>query len=199
MAAAVGWAAALPLAAWMVARPGTSPLYAFALAVYGVGGLVCHQLPERSFHPWSAQMPVCARCAGIYIGGAIAAIIAPIAAAPLKGRPTSNFGSSVERCFSGSVGRRFSDSVGRRVRGFVGRRVRGFVGRHVRGFVGRRVCGFVGRRFSGARATLIVAALPTIATLLYEWTTGQMPPNWIRALAGVPIGWAVAWVIMRQQ
>ena len=175
MAAALGWAAALPLAAWMTVRPGTSPVYAFALAVYAVGGLICHQLPERSFHLWSAQMPVCARCTGIYIGGALAAIIAPIGAAPLKGRPTSNVSGSVGRRFSDSVGRRFSDSVG------------------------RRFSDSVGRRFSGARVTLIVAALPTIATLLYEWTTGQMPANWIRALAGLPVGWAVAWVIMRDR
>ena len=46
---------------------------AFVLAVYGIGSLVCHQLPARSFHLWSAQMPVCARCAGIYFGAAVAA------------------------------------------------------------------------------------------------------------------------------
>jgi len=48
----------------------------FALAVYAVGALVCHQLPDRSFHLFGHQLPVCARCAGIYGGAAIAAIVA---------------------------------------------------------------------------------------------------------------------------
>jgi hypothetical protein len=29
---------------------------------------------------------------------------------------------------------------------------------------------------------------PTALTLVFEWTTGTMPANWIRALAGFPIG-----------
>ena len=35
---------------------------------------------------------------------------------------------------------------------------------------------------------LAVAAVPTAATLVYEWTTGDMPSNMIRALAGAPLG-----------
>ena len=34
-----------------------------------------------------------------------------------------------------------------------------------------------------------------IATLLYETISGQMPSNLIRALSGVPIGAAVAWIV----
>jgi hypothetical protein len=37
--------------------------------------------------------------------------------------------------------------------------------------------------------------LPTALTLAYEWTTGIMPSNWIRALAGVPLGAAVIWLL----
>ena len=131
MVAAVGWAAALPAAAWVVARPASSPLFAAAFAVYGLGGIVCHQLPERSFHLWSAQMPVCARCTGIYAGGALAALGA-MALTPGARR---------------------------------------------------------------ARAVLFVAALPSAVTLIMEWTTGHMPANWIRAVAGLPLGAAVVWVI----
>jgi uncharacterized membrane protein len=40
------------------------------VAVYKVGSLVCHQRPERSFHLSGIQMPVCARCFGLYFGGA---------------------------------------------------------------------------------------------------------------------------------
>ena len=36
--------------------------------VYGVGSFVCHQIPERSFHLAGFQLPVCARCLGIYFG-----------------------------------------------------------------------------------------------------------------------------------
>lgn len=38
---------------------------------YTVGSLVCHQLPERSFHVAGMQFPVCARCTGLYLGGIV--------------------------------------------------------------------------------------------------------------------------------
>ncbi len=34
----------------------------------GVGYAVCHQLPDRSFFIEGAQLPLCARCTGIYLG-----------------------------------------------------------------------------------------------------------------------------------
>ena len=43
---------------------------------------------------------------------------------------------------------------------------------------------------------MLAAALPTIATLAYEWTTGTMPSNSIRALAGFPLGAAVAAIVL---
>lgn len=46
-----------------------------------------------------------------------------------------------------------------------------------------------------ARQWLLVALVPTAITLVYEWTTGVMPANWIRALAGLPLGAAVTWMI----
>ena len=42
--------------------------------LYAVGWLICHQRPERSFHLAGAQLPVCARCLGLYAGGAAGAI-----------------------------------------------------------------------------------------------------------------------------
>jgi len=37
---------------------------------YQIGALVCHQRPERSFHLVGVQLPVCARCLGLYVSGA---------------------------------------------------------------------------------------------------------------------------------
>ena len=70
------WAASIPLATFVASRPdGSSVSYAFALSVYAIGHVVCHQLPARSFHLWMASLPVCARCTGIYAGAAATAIV----------------------------------------------------------------------------------------------------------------------------
>jgi len=42
-------------------------LFAF---LYAAGSVVCHQLPERSFFMDGRQLPVCARCTGLYVSGA---------------------------------------------------------------------------------------------------------------------------------
>jgi len=46
------------------------------LAVYQAGSLVCHQRPERSFHLAGMQLPVCARCFGLYLSGAVGLTLA---------------------------------------------------------------------------------------------------------------------------
>ena len=141
VAATVVWALLLALVPFLASRPHATTIGApLIVAVYAVGSMICHQLPERSFHLWTAQLPVCARCTGIYAGAAMAAIF--FSAAPLKRRPTYDGGA---------------------------RRVRG---------------------------VLLTAALPTLATLVYEWTTGQMPANAIRAAAGAPLGATVVWMVL---
>ena len=40
-----------------------------------------------------------------------------------------------------------------------------------------------------------VAIAAVLLSLAFEWTTGIMPANVIRALAGAPMGAAVAWII----
>jgi uncharacterized membrane protein len=54
-----------------------------------VGSVVCHQIPERSFY-WAAyQLPVCARCTGLYVSGTVG-VIAWIAIKTAGGwRPTA--------------------------------------------------------------------------------------------------------------
>jgi len=66
----VSWAALVVLA------PDLPP--ALAAIVYGLGGVICHQRPERSFHWHGAQLAVCARCTGIYLGACTTAILAPL-------------------------------------------------------------------------------------------------------------------------
>jgi uncharacterized membrane protein len=36
---------------------------------YAVGSVICHQLPDRSFFVDGRQLPVCARCTGLYVSG----------------------------------------------------------------------------------------------------------------------------------
>jgi hypothetical protein len=152
-AAAIAWAVALPVAAWVAARPDASTLYACAFGIYAAGSIVCHQVAGRSFYLWGVQMPVCARCTGIYVGGALAAIVwyAVCGINRITGRLKAD------------------TTYGTAVRPIV-------VSTHV-------------------KRVLVFAAIPTAATLIFEWTAGQMPANWMRALAGFPLGAAVVWVI----
>jgi len=136
VAATVAWALLLPIAAFAASRPAESSFTHMAAAVpYAIGAVVCHQRPARSFALWSRQLPVCARCTGIYAGAALAALCATAILAKWRGA------------------------------------------------------------FTSARTLLIVAALPTFATLVYEWSAA-VPPNAVRAIAGVPLGAAVALIIL---
>jgi uncharacterized membrane protein len=42
----------------------------FLAFIFSVGSVICHQLPERSFFLDGRQLPVCARCTGLYLSGA---------------------------------------------------------------------------------------------------------------------------------
>ena len=47
-----------------------------------------------------------------------------------------------------------------------------------------------------ARVALALAVVPILLTLVYEWTTGDMPSHAIRSAVGVPIGVVVAWLVV---
>jgi uncharacterized membrane protein len=133
---AIVWAGVIPLVALAASSSnGASAGYVFAIGVYALGHVICHQLPVRSFHLWGAALPVCARCTGIYAGAAMTALLISI-------RPVHTTPSAAR-----------------------------------------------------ARRLLIAALFPTALTLAYEWMTGAMPANWIRAFAGVPLGTAVIWLL----
>lgn len=53
-------------------------LSAWPSAVYSAFSLVCHQMPERSFYVAGHPLAVCARCMGIYVGFAAAALVYPL-------------------------------------------------------------------------------------------------------------------------
>src|SRR5437667_1873786 len=119
--ASVTWFVALPLATFASSRPyPPTPAYLLSFGTYLVGSLLCHQLPERSFFLWGSQMPVCARCLGIYAGAAIAAVV--------------------------WCARRAGPACPPKADTLVGP--------------------------YADRGWLIVGVLPTIGSLLYEWTTG---------------------------
>lgn len=125
------WLALLIVTTRLAAIPGGGVNSWFTAPVYLFGRVICHQRPERSFALWNTQMPVCARCAGVYAGAFLAALLLN---AGIPRRPLSS---------------------------------------------------------NAARRVLGVAALPTVITLAYEWTTRSMPSNEWRAAAGVPLGLAI--------
>lgn len=52
-----------------------SPLFATpAAGMYAASARICHQRVERSFHHAGIQLPVCARCTGIYLSAAAGAL-----------------------------------------------------------------------------------------------------------------------------
>jgi uncharacterized membrane protein len=63
----------------VLAEAAGSP-HAWTTGVYLVGGRVCHQRPERSFHTSGVAWPVCARCSGIYLGAAAGAWLGALVA-----------------------------------------------------------------------------------------------------------------------
>jgi Predicted membrane protein (DUF2085) len=143
--AEIAWSVGILLATVVASRPASqvsSAGYAFALAIYAAGSLICHQRPGRSFHLLGAQMPVCARCAGIYAGAAVAASVWWL---------------------------RTLEASHRLPRPYPGPAIR----------------------------VLLVSALPAAGTLLYEWTTGHTPGNWMRLTSGAPLGATAAWVLLR--
>lgn len=133
--ASVAWVAVI-LAAPLLPGAIGGPVYMF-------GAMVCHQIAERSFQVDGAQLPVCARCLGIYAGVAAGALL------------------YVGRAISGPP--READRV----------------------------------RATREKATLLIAALPTILTVVLEWAGLWSPSNVTRAIAGAPLGAAVAFVTMR--
>jgi uncharacterized membrane protein len=74
-AGALVWSVALLLAP-LALQSHHPVLNGAAALLYQGAGIICHQRPERSFHLSSMQLPVCARCAGLYWSAALGALAA---------------------------------------------------------------------------------------------------------------------------
>lgn len=122
-----------------------APLLPVAAAgfAYVLGSVICHQISERSFHLDGGQLPVCARCLGIYAGFAASACALSLAGLTARG---------------GGVRQSL-------------------------------------RAAPLIRRLVLAGAVPTLVTVAAEWTALWQPSNLTRALAGAPLGLAVAVVV----
>jgi hypothetical protein len=78
--AASAWALLLAVSPWVMVRAHPGGLASRAVALVYLGcATICHQHPDRSFHVWGVQMPVCARCFGLYSGAAFGSLAGAVA------------------------------------------------------------------------------------------------------------------------
>src|SRR5512138_1764887 len=94
IACAVGaglWLVLLLVSPYAVSRGSDAALAGIGQLTYRLGAVVCHQRPERSFHAWGVQLPVCGRCLGLY-ASAVAGALWAVARAASRGAPEKHAG-----------------------------------------------------------------------------------------------------------
>jgi uncharacterized membrane protein len=64
--------------ALLLAAPLAAAGVPLSAATYAFGSLICHQQHTRSLHLGGAQLPVCARCTGLYAGAAFGVLLFPL-------------------------------------------------------------------------------------------------------------------------
>ena len=112
-----------------------------AALTYLTGSLICHQQPTRSFYRAGSQLPVCARCLGLYVGALV-----------------------------GVAGWAIMSGLGGTSRPRGARLLQPPV----------------------VRGALIVAALPTLATVATAWAGVWDASNIVRATLALPLGALIA-------
>ena len=176
-AATLAWlvlVVALPAA--LAREAGGRAVTLVSAGAYLIGGVVCHQRPERSFHPGGVQMPVCARCFGLYLGAGLGVL-----AAGVRRRGGGPGADGVERRRVGEGWRDRKRSPGATV-----------AGAGDPGEAGRRTGS--GTAPAWLRWVVLAAAAPTAVSFGAEMA-GWMPSiGEVRAAAGIPLGVAVTWV-----
>src|SRR5215216_1069266 len=80
----VFWAVSAATVAGLVALVVVAPLAAagghgeLAQVIYRAFGIICHQLPERSYFVEGHKLAVCSRCTGLYAGFAFTLLLYPL-------------------------------------------------------------------------------------------------------------------------
>jgi uncharacterized membrane protein len=82
--AASSWTAAIFFAPLARATLPRMPIAGSAVNI--AASFVCHQRDERSFHLKGERLPVCGRCTGLYVAGAIGALAAWLGVARVPAR-----------------------------------------------------------------------------------------------------------------
>ena len=75
-------AALLVYSGWMLTTPP-----GFLSKADSIGYAVCHRIPERSFHIGNYQLPLCARCSGMYLGAMLGLAFQVLIAKRRSGMP----------------------------------------------------------------------------------------------------------------
>jgi len=76
-------AALLVFSGWMLTTPP-----GFFTKADMIGYAVCHRIPERSFHIAAYQLPLCARCSGMYLGAMLGLLFQILVSKRRSGFPT---------------------------------------------------------------------------------------------------------------
>lgn len=87
--------AAQKLANWLVPLAALAVIAGFLYIappgilskVDAIGYAVCHQLDERSFHADDHQLPLCARCSGMYLGAVLGLVFLSLTSGRSAGTP----------------------------------------------------------------------------------------------------------------
>lgn len=155
------WALLLLSAPFLASGAAGQAGLAVSALAYLSGSVICHQQPARSFHLASAQLPVCARCTGLYLAGAAGIV------GGLLWRVTRAPSSPLE------AGSGAGPLPGANAPAHAGTRARLHLPAHV-----------------SWRTVLILASLPIGVTVALEWAGAWAASNAVRAATGLPAGCA---------
>ena len=98
LALTLTWMLALVMVPFLLAHEtGVPGVRAASAGTYLVGSVICHQKPDRSFRLWGVQMPVCARCAGLYLGAVLGVLVAACGTSRRRGHVAARVASPVLR------------------------------------------------------------------------------------------------------